>query len=74
MKKDLPSYHLKMRPCEVRRRIITRLASLGPVFIYHIVTTNALDEIVLKCMETKGRVQDLLLEALKDGKKTDNPD
>ena len=29
MKKDLPSYHLKMRPSEVRRRIVTRLASLG---------------------------------------------
>jgi hypothetical protein len=35
-----------------------------------------LDETVLKCMATKGRVQDLLLEALADGKrqKTDNSD
>jgi SNF2 family DNA or RNA helicase len=47
-----------------------------PVFIYHIITTNTLDETVLKCMATKGRVQDLLLEALADGKrqKTDNSD
>lgn len=29
MKKDLPYYHLKMRPCEIRKRIVTRLASLG---------------------------------------------
>lgn len=36
------------------------------VFIYHIVATNTLDETVLKRMETKREVQDLLLEALKD--------
>lgn len=29
MKKDVPFNHLKVKPCEIRKRIVTRLASLG---------------------------------------------
>lgn len=45
-----------------------------PVFIYHIIAQNTLDETVLARMETKREVQDLLLERMKYGKKNDNPD
>lgn len=38
-----------------------------PVFIYHIIAQNTLDETVLKRMETKREVQDLLLERMKNG-------
>lgn len=36
-----------------------------PVFIYHIIATNTLDETVLQRMETKREIQDLLLERMK---------
>lgn len=36
-----------------------------PVFIYHIIAQNTLDETVLKRMETKREIQDLLLERMK---------
>ena len=39
-----------------------------PVFIYHIIAKNTLDETVLKRMETKREIQDLLLERMKNGK------
>lgn len=39
-----------------------------PVFIYHIIAQNTLDETVLKRMETKREIQDLLLERMKNGK------
>lgn len=38
-----------------------------PVFIYHIIAQNTLDETVLKRMETKREIQDLLLERMKNG-------
>ena len=37
-----------------------------PVFIYHIIATGTLDETVLKRMETKREIQDLLLDRLKE--------
>lgn len=36
-----------------------------PVFIYHIIAQNTLDETVLQRMETKREIQDLLLERMK---------
>lgn len=39
-----------------------------PVFVYHIIAQNTLDETVLKRMETKREIQDLLLERMKNGK------
>lgn len=36
-----------------------------PVFIYHIIARNTLDETVLQRMETKREIQDLLLERMK---------
>lgn len=36
-----------------------------PVFIYHIIAQNTLDETVLARMETKREIQDLLLERMK---------
>lgn len=39
-----------------------------PVFIYHIIARNTLDETVLARMETKREIQDLLLERMKNGK------
>lgn len=36
-----------------------------PVFIYHIIAQNTLDETVLRRMETKREIQDLLLERMK---------
>lgn len=38
-----------------------------PVFIYHIIAQNTLDETVLRRMETKREIQDLLLERMKHG-------
>lgn len=38
-----------------------------PVFIYHIIAKDTLDETVLARMETKREVQDLLLERMKNG-------
>lgn len=38
-----------------------------PVFIYHIIAQNTLDETVLQRMETKREIQDLLLERMKHG-------
>lgn len=46
----------------------TRQAQAGhdrPVFIYHIVATGTVDEMVMARRETKREVQDLLLEAMK---------
>ena len=46
----------------------TRQAQAGhnrPVFIYHIVAKNTVDEIVMARRESKREVQDLLLEAMK---------
>jgi len=40
-----------------------------PVFIYHIVAKNTVDELVLQRLEGKRSVQDLLLEAMKARKK-----
>lgn len=40
-----------------------------PVFIYHIIAKDTLDETVLQRMETKREVQDLLLERMKDNGK-----
>lgn len=37
-----------------------------PVFIYHIIAQNTLDETVLKRMETKREIQDLLLDRMKE--------
>lgn len=48
----------------------TRQSQAGhprPVFIYHIIAKDTLDETVLARMETKREVQDLLLERMKDG-------
>ena len=45
-----------------------RQAQLGlnrPVFIHYILARNTLDEVVLKRLETKQSVQDILLDALK---------
>ena len=36
-----------------------------PMFIYNIVARDTVDELVLKRVETKREVQDLLLEAMK---------
>ncbi|WP_323034246.1 hypothetical protein [Pararhodobacter sp.] len=36
-----------------------------PVFIYHIVAEDTVDEIVMARRESKREVQDLLLEAMK---------
>lgn len=46
----------------------TRQAQAGhdrPVFIYHIVATDTMDELVMARRESKREVQDLLLEAMK---------
>lgn len=46
----------------------TRQAQLGynrPVFIHHIVAKGTMDELVMARRETKRKVQDLLLEAMK---------
>lgn len=46
----------------------TRQAQAGhdrPVFIYHIVAADTIDEVVMKRRETKREVQDLLIEAMK---------
>lgn len=51
----------------------TRQAQAGhdrPVFIYHIVARDTVDELVMARRETKREVQDLLLEALKGRRKT----
>lgn len=37
-----------------------------PVFIYHIIASGTLDETVLKRMETKREIQDLLLDRMKE--------
>lgn len=50
----------------------TRQAQAGhdrPVFIYHIVARDTVDELVMARRETKREVQDLLLEALKGRRK-----
>lgn len=39
-----------------------------PVFVYHIIANDTLDETVLQRMETKREVQDLLLEKMNYGK------
>lgn len=52
----------------VERIGATRQAQAGhdrPVFIYHIVAKDTVDEIVMKRRESKRAVQDLLLEAMK---------
>jgi len=49
----------------------TRQAQAGhdrPVFIYHIVATDTMDELVMARRESKREVQDLLLEAMKRSK------
>lgn len=46
----------------------TRQAQAGhprPVFIYHIIAEGTVDELVLERMKSKRKVQDILLEALK---------
>ena len=46
----------------------TRQAQAGhdrAVFIHHIIATDTVDELILKRLETKREVQDLLLEAMK---------
>ena len=46
----------------------TRQAQAGhprPVFLYHIVARDTVDELVMRRRETKREVQDLLLESLK---------
>lgn len=46
----------------------TRQAQAGydrPVFIYHIVAKNTMDEVVMERRESKREVQDLLMEAMK---------
>jgi len=46
----------------------TRQAQAGhdrPVFIYHIVAADTVDELVMARRESKREVQDLLLEAMK---------
>lgn len=50
----------------------TRQAQAGhdrPVFIHHIVAADTVDEIVLDRINTKREVQDLLLEAMKKGRR-----
>lgn len=50
----------------------TRQAQAGhdrPVFIHHIVAADTMDELVMARRESKREVQDLLLEAMKKGKK-----
>lgn len=48
----------------------TRQAQAGyrrPVFIHHIIARKTVDELVLKRLETKRKVQDVLMEAMKGG-------
>lgn len=60
---------------EYYQQIIERIGSTRqlqaghprPVFIYHIIAQNTLDETVLARMETKREIQDLLLERMKYG-------
>lgn len=42
-----------------------------PVFIYHIVARNTVDELVMQRRETKREVQDILLDAVKRRKEND---
>ncbi|WP_244463236.1 DEAD/DEAH box helicase [Candidatus Liberibacter solanacearum] len=61
-------WNLEQHQQMIERIGVTRQRQAGfkrPVFIHYLIAQNTIDELILKRLQTKATVQDLLLEALK---------